>query len=100
LTADRWLFRIDRRASFALAGKATWRSADVRGILIADAVPEAVAGESEGQVLLSLHYQSGMRVSPSRVRIEKAVDPQDNVPFVRLRMKEPVGRILITWESR
>jgi hypothetical protein len=100
LPGGRWLVAIDRKASFALAGRAEWRSADARGILLADLVPEKVPGEEEGQVLLSLHYQAGMRVSPARVRLEKAVDSHDNVPFVRLRMKDPVGRVLITWESR
>lgn len=100
LPAGRWLFRIDRKASYALGGRATWRSADERGILLADVTPEAVPGEEEGQVVLSLHYQAGMRVSPSRVRLEKAVSTHDNVPFVRLRMKESVGCVLITWESR
>jgi hypothetical protein len=100
LPEGRWLLRLDRKPSFALAGKAEWRGADVRGILLADLVPERVAGEEEGQVLLSLHYQAGMRVSPSRVRLEKAVDSHDNVPFVRLRMREPVGRVLISWGGR
>jgi hypothetical protein len=97
----RWLFRVDRAPSFALAGSVRWRSADVRGILLSDAVPARPGpGESEGQVVLSLHYQAGMRVRPSRVRLEQAVDSQDAIPFVRLRMSEPVGTILITWDSR
>ena len=33
-------------------------------------------------------------------RLEQAVDSQDTIPFVRLRMSEPVGRILITWDGR
>jgi hypothetical protein len=97
----RLLFRIDRQPSFALAGSVQWRSADVRGILLADAVPaQPGPGETEGQVVLSLHYQAGMRVRPSRVKLEQAVDSQDAIPFVRLRMREPVGTILITWDSR
>ncbi len=54
----------------------------------------------DGQIVLSLHYQAGMRVSPSRVRLEQAVDSQDTIPFVRLRMSERVGRIMITWDGR
>jgi hypothetical protein len=93
------LFTVDRRPSFALTGgSVAWRSADARRILLADAVPEQ-SGE-DGQIVLSLHYQAGMRVSPSRVRLEQAVDPQDTIPFVRLRMSEPVGRIMITWDGR
>ena len=67
---------------------------------LALATPQPVANESDGQVVLSLHYQAGMRVRPARVRLEQAVDSQDTIPFVRLRMSEPVGRILITWEGR
>ncbi len=93
------LFTLDRLPSFALTGGSVcWRSADARRILLADAVP-AQSGE-DGQIVLSLHYQSGMRVSPSRVRIEQAVDSRDTIPFVRLRMSEPVGRIMITWDGR
>jgi hypothetical protein len=92
------LFTLRRQPSFALSGSVCWRSADARRILLADAVP-AQAGE-DGQIVLSLHYQAGMRVSPSRVRLEQAVDSQDTIPFVRLRMSERVGRIMITWDGR
>ena len=97
---SRWLIPIERERSFALKGAVTWKSADSQGILLADLVPQAVPGESAGQVVLSLHYQSGMRVRPSRIRLEKAVDPQDTIPFVRLRTDEPVGRVFITWDGR
>jgi hypothetical protein len=93
-----WLFALRRRPSYALTGSVRWCSADARRILLADAVPAQVGGE--GQVVLSLHYQAGMRVSPSRVRLEQAIDPQDTIPFVRLRVNEPVGRIMITWDKR
>ena len=97
---SRWLIPIGRERSFALKGAATWKSADSQGILLADVVPQAVPGESAGQVVLSLHYQAGMRVRPARVRLEQAVDPQDAIPFVRLRADEPVGRVFITWDGR
>ena len=97
---SRWLIPIDRERSFALKGAATWKSADSRGILLADVIPQAVPGESVGQVVLSLHYQAGMRVRPGRIRLEKAVDLQDAIPFVRLRTDEPVGRVFITWDGR
>jgi hypothetical protein len=96
------LFALRRRASYALTGSVSWRSADSRRILLADARPEPSGDREaeEGAVVLSLHYQAGMRVSPGRVRLEQAVDPQDAIPFVRLRMSEPVGRIIITWDNR
>lgn len=93
------LWELKREASFALTGHVEVRAADSRGILLADARPVREQGE-EGTIDLSLHYQSGMRVSPSRVTIEKAETTHDNIPFVRLRMNGPVGRILITWEGR
>ena len=97
---SRWLIPLQRERSFALKGAATWKSADAQGILLADVVPQAVPGEAAGQVVLSLHYQAGMRVRPGRIRIEKAYDPQDAIPFVRLRADEPVGRVFITWDGR
>jgi hypothetical protein len=95
-----WLFRLKRRPSYALSGSVRWRSADARRILLSDAVPERLPGDEEGQVLLSLHYQEGMRVTPARVRLERAIGPQDAIPFVRLRFTEPVGRVMITWDPR
>ena len=38
-----------------------------------------------------------MRVSPSRVRIEKEADPNDPIDFIRLRLQGPVSRVTITW---
>jgi hypothetical protein len=93
------LFTVKREASFALTGSAVMRSADSRGILLADAKPSP-GKDGGGTVELSLHYLKGMRVSPSRVKIEEMETTYDPRPFVRLRMKEPVGRILITWEGR
>jgi hypothetical protein len=96
-----WLYRLRRQPSITLAGQATLRAADTRHILLSDVVPErSDPGEAEGQVVLCFHYQTGMRVTPSRVRLEKAEDSQDAIPFVRLRVSEPVGRVMITWESR
>lgn len=94
------LFTLRRGRNYALAGAARWLSADTRGVLLADVVGEAVPGEEERQVVLSLHYQAGMRVRPGRVRLERAVDCHDAIPFVRLRLREPVGRVLISWEGR
>ena len=90
------LFSLRRQASYALTGSVQWRSADARRILLANAVPE----RARGQVVLSLHFEPGMRVSPSRVQLEDKLDSQDAISFVRLRMSEPVGRIMITWDSR
>ncbi len=75
-----------RHPSFALTGSAHWVRADFRHIVLEDVRPD------NGEVVLSLHYQAGLRVTPSRVRIERATDPRDPIPFVRLLVKDPVAR--------
>jgi hypothetical protein len=82
-----------RPRSFILEGRARVLSADSRHIALADVDPE------EGKLVLSLHYQPGLRASPNRVQIEKEPDPYDPVPFVRLRMPGPVARVTLTWQS-
>jgi hypothetical protein len=42
-----------------------------------------------------------MRVAPGRVRLERDERSSlDAIPFVRLRVAEPVSRVSITWEKR
>src|SRR5207248_6699074 len=90
------LFTLQRPRSFALEGsKATWLRADCRRIALGDVAPN-----QNGEVVLSLHYQAGLQVSPSRVVIERKVDPNDPIPFVRLRVPGPVARVTLTWEKR
>jgi hypothetical protein len=81
-------------SSFILKGRARLLDADSRHIALADVFPEA------GRVVLSMHYQAGLRVSPNRVQIEKEPDPYDPIPFIRLRMPGPgpVSRITLTWQ--
>jgi hypothetical protein len=81
--------------SFARKGQARLVHADCHHITFADVVPEA------GLVLLSLHYQNGMRATPSRVKIEREEDATDSTPFIRLRvLGGPVARVTLTWEDR
>jgi hypothetical protein len=87
------LFRLRRPRSFALKGQAHWLQADWRRIALSDLVPE------DGQVVLSLHYQAGLQVSPGRIQIERELDPYDPIPFVRLRLPGPVARLTLTWEG-
>jgi hypothetical protein len=89
-----WLFKVDRPRSFALVGQAEWLGADFRRIVLGDLVPE------KGVIVLSLHYQAGMKVSPGRVEIERELDPYDPIPLVRLRLNGPLARLAITWEGR
>jgi hypothetical protein len=92
------LFTVGRRHTFALRGAAQWLGADAHRIVLGDVVPE------KGEVLLSLHYQAGMRAAPGRVRVEPAEvvtpdNPDSPLPFVRLRVEEPVTRVTLTWEK-
>ncbi len=96
---DRRLFTLRRRHTFALHGSARLLAADSQRIVLADVQPQrAGPDDHRGQVVLSLHYQAGMRVAPSRVRLERAEESPDSIPFVRLVVDDPVTRLTITWD--
>ncbi len=89
------LFRLNRQPSFVLVGSAQWIRADSECISLGDVTPQ------NGQVLLSLHYQEGLRVTPSRVRLERAETLNDHIDFVRLVIPDQrVARVTITWDKR
>jgi hypothetical protein len=90
------LFTLTRAPrTFALKGRATVLHMDSHHITLADVVPE------DGVVVLSLHYQTGLRAAPESVAVDKAPDwDEDVVPFVRLRMDRPVARVTLTWQGR
>ncbi len=91
------LFRIpprpERPHSFVLKGRARLLQADWQRIALADVIPE------DGKVVLSLHYQAGLRASPSRVQVEREPDPRDPIPFIRLCVPGPVTRLTLTWHD-
>jgi hypothetical protein len=78
---------------FTLKGKARLIHADWHHITLADVVPE------DGVVVLSLHFQAGMRATPSRVQIE-AEPSGASIGFIRLRVAAPVERVTLTWGDR
>lgn len=80
--------------SFAVKGKAQLTHADWHHLTLADVVPE------NGVVVLSLHYQAGLRASPSRVQVEREPCGHDPIGFVRLRVAGPVARVTLTWNNR
>jgi hypothetical protein len=88
------LFRVRRRHSFARIGAARWLHADGQQIVLGDVVP------CNGEVVLSLHYQAGLRAAPRRVRVEPGLDKNDAIPFVRLIVEEPVARVTLFWDKR
>jgi hypothetical protein len=87
------LFALSRPPSFALKGRATWLEADCDHVALGEVVPE------DGKVVLSLHYQAGMRALPARVQVEREIDPYDPIPLVRLRVPAPATRVTLTWEN-
>jgi hypothetical protein len=103
------LFKVSGEGySFALTGSVRWLSADTQRIVLGDVVPQGHGSDNHGRkpVLLSLHYQAGMRVAPSRVLLDScSIEPVNSVPgdarpFVRLWVDEQVTRVTITWDKR
>lgn len=86
-------FRIERsQPSFTLYGQARLLQADCQHITLADVVPE------NGRVVLSFHFQKGMKAYPARVQVEREPDPRDSIPLIRLRLSSPVSRLTLTWD--
>jgi hypothetical protein len=90
-----YLFAVKQHVpSYTLKGQARLVHADSHHISLADVVPE------NGEVVLSLHHQRGMRALPSRVQVERQDDPYDPIGFLRLRVAAPVARVTLTWDNR
>jgi hypothetical protein len=87
------LFTLKRKPTFALHGSARWQSADANRIVLADVKPQ------DGNVVLSVHFQAGMRVAPSRVKIRRHIDADDPIAFVLLELDEPAPVVTITWDK-
>ncbi len=92
--ASGWLVALHRTPTFALHGAAHWQTADCNRVVLTDVRP------ADGYVVLSLHYQAGLRVSPSRIHIERHPDSHEAIPFVRLWLDEPAPVVTITWDKR
>jgi hypothetical protein len=80
--------------SYILKGSAVWHSAEPDRITLTNVVPD------DGTVVLSLHYHSSLRVSPSRVWLEREPDAADPIPFVRLRLPAPASLVTISTGER
>jgi hypothetical protein len=79
---------------FVLKGRAELLGADCERITLGNVEPEG------DELVLCFHYQEGLRVLPSRVRIERELDPRDPIPFIRLKMSGPVTCLTLTWDKR
>jgi hypothetical protein len=85
---------IGHEPTYALKGKAELIEADSRHITLANVVPD------EGQVVLSLHYQAGLRAAPSRVQVDRDREySTGTLDFIRLRVAGPVARVTLTWDD-
>jgi hypothetical protein len=90
-----YLFAIKREGkSYILKGQAEWLRADSDRIALGNVVPD------KGVIVLSLHYQSGLKVFPNRIKIERELDPLDPIPLIRLRVPGPTTCVTLTWERQ
>ena len=87
------LFKLERRPNWFLKGTGQVAQADSQRIALADIMPE------DGEIILSMHHQSRMRVSPGYVQIERDLNLEDPIPFIRLRVPGPVARVSIVWDN-
>jgi hypothetical protein len=87
-----WLFEIKRTPNYALRGHAQLLESDGQYIRLANVVPH------NGEVVLSIHYQAGMRASPARVQIEQASWGEDQIGFIRLKLAVPASRVTLSWD--
>jgi hypothetical protein len=89
-----WLFTINRKADFAIKGMANLLPRDGPHITLANVVPD------DGEVIISLHYQAGMRAYPARVKVERADSTDDRIGFIRLKLNNPASRVTLVWERK
>jgi tRNA(Ile)-lysidine synthase TilS/MesJ len=87
-----WLFQVKRTSNFALKGRAELLRADGQHITLGNVEPD------NGEVIVSLHWQAGMRAIPPRVQLERAQSGDDRIGFVRLRLAVPADRVTLSWQ--
>jgi len=83
------LYRLARPHTFFLRGRGTLASVDFNRVELADVVPDAA-----GDAVLSLHWLDNWRTDPP-LEIAPAPVPGDPVPFVRIKLGRPAGRIVL-----
>lgn len=98
------LFELNRPRSFILTGSARWEYAGRRKIVLTDIEPVDAPNPDGGPIpakviVLSLHYQAGLRAGPGVLAVERDPDPYDPIPMLRLRLTGPLSRVVISWEN-
>ena len=87
------VFRDDMVPNLFLKGKGRVIQLDWQRIALAEVEPE------DGEVVLSLHFQNGWRISPGFVTMERDLDGDDPIAMMRLKLGGPVARLTLIWEN-
>jgi hypothetical protein len=82
------LYRIERPHSYFLAGRGRFDEVGPNRVVLGDVEPEG------GEVVLSLHWLDTWRTDPP-LPLSPAPVPGDPVPFVRIALDRPLGRIAL-----
>jgi hypothetical protein len=88
------LFAIDRMPRYLLKGQARVSFTADDEIILTDVVPD------DGEVVLSLRYQPGWQVNPSRISVEPETDPYDAQPMIRLKLSASASRVVLRRDGR
>jgi hypothetical protein len=83
------LFSLDRPFRYVLKGNAIWSPQANGDILLTDVIPE------QNEVVLSLRYYRNWSAGPGHVVVEPEIDPYDPLPIVRLKLQEPLSRVIL-----
>jgi hypothetical protein len=82
------LFSINREHSYFLRGSGTIARQDCGRIVLTDLVPD-----TDGKVVLSLHYQKHFRAGPMVLKVEPEFDVHDPIPFLALTVPGGATRV-------
>lgn len=88
------LFAIDRPRRYLLKGQGRVSFTGDDEIILNDVLPE------DGEVVLSVRYQPGWLVNPSRIAVEPETDPYDAQPMIRLKLSGPTSRVVLRRDDR
>lgn len=89
---DPW-FVIRREPSFFLVGRGKVHRCDSQSLTLLDLQPV------NGQVVLSFHCPPRVWAASKWVRVEKEPQIDDAIPFLRLRLAEPMTRLTLYWNG-